>query len=257
MSFAYKLGKHMPRSDRRTLMLGSYMNITQLPPIPDTQYWQKDLKSWGMMKNDLLGDCAIATPGHMVMGWTLNATGKPIIIPDDQIVAAYSNVSGYNPQDGSTDNGCQVLDVLNYWRQRGVGGHNIVVYAGVKPKLITQVKAAVYLFGGLYLGFALPAMLETLKMMDRDWVLPAQLPTDGSEEPYSLGGHAVPIIGYDPTWVYIITWGAIRRVSWPFFKMYCDEGFACISKDWIKPSGVTPSGLNMDAMLRDVQAVSR
>ena len=252
----YMLGKKVPRIDKRTLKLSRYMDVTKLPTIPSCKYWSHGITNWGMMENDRLGDCAIATPGHMVMGWTVNALGSPIIIPDSQIVKAYSAVSGYNPKTGANDNGCAVLDVLNYWRKVGIGGHNIKAYAQVNVKNVKQVMASAFLFGGTYLGMALPAMLQTLNMMDGDWVLPNPLPTDGSADPYSLGGHAVPIISYDPNWVYIITWGGTRRVSWPFFLKYCDEAYAAISQDWVKPSGISPSGLNMQAMLADVQLVA-
>ena len=256
MAISYKFGKKAPRLDQRTLQLSSYLDLTALPPIPSCKYWSGGIKNWGMMKNDVLGDCAIATPGHMVMGWTVNALGSPIIIPDKQIVKAYSAVSGYDPKTGANDNGCQVLDVLNYWRKTGIGGHNIKAFASVNPKNLKQVMAATYLFGGVYLGMALPAMLQSLNMMDGDWVLPNPLPKDGSADPYSLGGHAVPIISYDPNWVYIITWGGTRRVSWPFFRMFCDEAFAAISQDWVKPSGISPSGLNMAALMADVKLVA-
>jgi hypothetical protein len=254
-----KLGKRMPQEDRlcRTLKLGNYLNPSMLPPIPAVQRWDKGISQWGMMLNDTLGDCAIATPGHMVMGWTMAAKGGAIVIPDAQIQQAYSAISGYDPKTGENDNGCAVLDVLNYWRQSGIGGHNIQVYAQVMPKLPSQVRAATFLFGNLYLGMALPAMMQTLGMMDSgEWIIPQQKITDGSDEPYSLGGHAIPIVGYDLNWVYAVSWGDIAKVSWPFFAKYCDEAYACIAQDWFKQTGVAPSGFNLTALMKDLQIVS-
>jgi hypothetical protein len=49
-----------------------------------------------MMGNDKVGDCTCAAAGHLVMDWTAN-TGKEVVPSSQQIVAAYSAITGYNP----------------------------------------------------------------------------------------------------------------------------------------------------------------
>ena len=82
--------------------------------------------------------------------------GRPGVIPDSAILAAYSAVSGYVPGDPSTDVGAACLDVLNYWRSTGIGGDQIAAYASVKPLDFAHVKLATYWFGSVYIGFQVP-----------------------------------------------------------------------------------------------------
>jgi len=66
---AMKLGKAPAIQDNRTLKLGSYLNDSALPTLPDTFIWNSDVSQWGVMKNDVIGDCTIAAAGHLIMGW--------------------------------------------------------------------------------------------------------------------------------------------------------------------------------------------
>ena len=68
-----------------------------LAPPPPTQDWGSKVGAgWGMMGNDKVGDCTCAAAGHLVMDWTAN-TGKEVVPSSQQIVAAYSAITGYNP----------------------------------------------------------------------------------------------------------------------------------------------------------------
>ncbi len=54
-----------------------------------------------MMENDQIGDCTCAAAEHLIMEWTANA-GKKMVTPSDkQIVAAYSAITGLQPDDRS------------------------------------------------------------------------------------------------------------------------------------------------------------
>jgi hypothetical protein len=109
-----------------------------------------------MMDNDQIGDCTCAAAGHLIMEWTANA-GKTMIVPtDDQIVAAYSAVMGYNPQTGANDSGAVEIDGLNYWRQSGITGHQIGAYVALEPSNHHHIMDAVYVLEGRYIGMPLP-----------------------------------------------------------------------------------------------------
>src|SRR6478609_4511675 len=93
---ALRLGRKAPSNDPRTLKLAKY--APNLPPAPPMKNWSALASDWGMMANDALGDCTIASAGHIVLLDTA-ARGAPIHIPDDQIIAAYSGACGYDPRD--------------------------------------------------------------------------------------------------------------------------------------------------------------
>jgi len=72
------------------------------------------------------------------------------------VLDLYERVSGYDPATGANDNGAVELDVLNQWRQVGIGGHKIGAFVAVSPSDAREVKEAIYLFGGVYIGISLP-----------------------------------------------------------------------------------------------------
>ena len=73
-----------------------------------------------------------------------------------QVLGAYSAITGYDPATGDNDTGAVETDVLNYWRKTGVAGHKILAYAALEPGNTQHVRDAIDLFGGAYIGLALP-----------------------------------------------------------------------------------------------------
>jgi len=245
-----KLGKKAARSDPRTLRLEKYIKFGILPPPPASSSWTPKVKTWGMMKNDVIGNCAIAGTGHLVEVWTANEAGSEVVIPDAQIVAAYSAISGYNPKTGAHDDGCVLIDVLNYWRSKGVGGHKIGSYMQVDPHNHTFVEDAVYLFGGAYIGLQLPISAQSQTGTGKTWAVPKQ-GLKGNGAPGSWGGHCVDLFSYDQAGLTCCTWGALQKMSWQFLDAYCDELFAVLSPDWVS-KGRSPNGFNMAQLQTDL-----
>lgn len=255
----FMLGKLPPKLDRRTLKLAKYTTSELAPPPLQAGYIAKVAK-WPMMLNDVEGDCTFATVGHLIQVWTTNATPPGTIPSDADIQFGYSDLTGYDPSDPSTDNGAVELDVLNYWRQKGVGGHKIIGYALVNSKNIQEIKQTVYLFGGAYIGVSLPisAQADNISPDGRQtWAVPATgLAGDGV--PGSWGGHAVPIVAYDESKAVVVSWGSLVDVTWDFITNYCDEAYAVLSQEWVDDNdGLSPSGLKMDQLTIDLELVTR
>jgi hypothetical protein len=241
-----KLGKRPPRIDHRTLCFANYLT-SSLPAAPQSTDWRRQVKDWPMFLNDKLGDCTIAGAAHLVNGWTANASGEEAIITDEQVQAAYSAVTGYDPATGANDNGAVELDVLNYWRTAGVGNHRIQAYTALEPQNLDHLKQAINLFGGVYTGFALPSSCEG----KTTWSVPIGGPV-GKGSPGSLGGHAVPLIDYDQHYFYVVTWGEIYRATYQFIQNYMDESYAILSSDWITKDSKSPSGFDTPTLLADL-----
>lgn len=246
-----RLGKRAPRHDPRTLMLANYLQDAALPEPPASIDFTAKVSAWQMMKNDTLGDCTCAAAGHLVMEWT-SLLGSEVVPTDDQIVAAYSAISGYDPATGAHDDGAVEVDVLNYWRRTGIAGRQIVAYAALEPGNVEHVRDAVYLFDGVYIGVALPVSAQR----QRVWSVPPGGAT-GQGAPGSWGGHAVPVVGYDRRGLTVVTWGATKRMTWGFWRAYCDEAYAIISQDFIdKSSGRSTEGFDLAALQADLRAVT-
>ena len=239
-----KLGKLAPVHRPGAIQLAAYLPPERIK-IPDKLDNLSCVTDFGMMVNDRLGDCTCAAVGHMIQTWTAK-NGREVIISDDEIVKAYSAVSGYDPATGANDNGAVEADVLDYWMKTGFNGHKLDSYAVIETRSRYQMKLAMFLFGDIYTGVALPLSAQN----QRVWSVVHG--PDG--EPGSWGGHAVPGGAYDENGMSIVTWGDVLRMTWAFQRRYMDEAYAPLSIDWVdEVSKEAPNGLNWDALKADLE----
>jgi hypothetical protein len=245
-----KLGKQAVRHDPRTLLMANYVSAALPAPPVTIDLAAKVGASWGMMENDKIGDCTTAAAGHLIMEWTSLAQPKVFVPTNQQIVAAYSAITGYNPKTGANDNGAVELDVLNYWRKTVIARHKIGAFVALEPSNHTHVMDAVYIFEGCYIGLQLPISAQGQQI----WAVPPQ-GTSGPGAPGSWGGHAVPVVGYDARGLTVVTWGQLLRMTWPFWEAYCDEAYAIISNDYLDKSKKTPSGFDLAALQADLKSL--
>ena len=246
----FKLGKHQPTFDMRTLAFGKYLTA-ELPPPPVSVDYSKPVPEWPMMGNDYYGDCTCAAAGHMIEEWTAH-TAVEKTLTDPQILAAYNHFA-----KGVPDAGANMLDVLKYWRKTGIGGDKITAFTQLEPKNDTQTKDAINIFGNCYIGVALPdfAVPPGQDFLTIPWVVPPQGPV-GNAAPNPLNGHCIPAVGYDARNLYVVTWGALKSMSWQFYNAYMDEAFAVLSSDWINSeTHLTPAGFDLAALQADLAAV--
>jgi hypothetical protein len=205
-----------------------------------------------MMDNDQIGDCTCAAAGHLIMEWTANAGKKMVTPTDQQIVAAYSAITGYNPTTGANDNGAQEVDVLNYWRQTGIAGHKIGAFVSLEPSNHTHIMDSVYIFEGCYIGLQLPISAQAQTQNHQPWSVPPG-GTTGDGKPGSWGGHAVPVVAYDARGVTVVTWGALQIMTWTFWEAYCDESYAILSTDYLNGKKQAQQGFDMAQLEADLK----
>lgn len=247
----YKLGKLPPKQNARTLKLSTYLG-ERMPPPPPNKVWREykvPPDAWGMYANDRIGDCTCAAIAHMLMLVTAH-TGKMVVPTEDEVIKAYSAISGFDPVSGMNDNGAAITDVLEFWRSVGIAGHKILAWAQIDHTNIQQVKQAIWLFGGIDIGVNLP--VSAMEQLDsgQSWNV---LQNDGGID----GGHSIPNFGYGALGTNCITWGARQGMSWGWFRSYVDECYAVITEDWFdQTSGNTPSGFNLAQLEADLKAVA-
>lgn len=245
----YKLGKHAPKKNAKTLLFTNY--LTAKAPDPPGKVWREykiPPDKWGMFNNDTLGDCTCAAIAHMLMLMTAH-TGSLVVPSEDEVIKAYSAVSGFDPNTGLNDNGAALSDVLNYWRTTGIAGHKILGWAQIDHTNVYAVKQAIWLFGGIDIGVQFPNIAMNQFNTDRSWELVAN---DGGND----GGHCVCNFGYGSEGTNCITWGKRQGMSWDWFKKYCDEAYVVITQDWINQlTNQTPSGFDLATLQQDLQAL--
>jgi hypothetical protein len=242
-----KLGKLPVRTDVRTLRLARYLDPAKLPPPPAALDLTANVSTWPMYGNDRTGDCTIAAAGHMIEAWTAAGRGTAVEISEAAVLAAFDRVKTVDPATGEA--GAVELDVLRYWRKQGIGGHTIGAYARVALHDHTLVRTGAWLFGGLYLGLALPLSAQTQQTWDWTGSLA------GDAMPGSWGGHAVDVVGFDEAGLTVVTWGALTRMTWSFWDHYCEEGYCIVSTDFLA-GGEAPNGFDLATLKRDLALVT-
>lgn len=244
---AFKYGKLTPHSEETHPRVKLRNHLAVTPAVPAVVDWASKVISWPMYDNDRLGDCTCAALGHAVEAWTTYAAGNTLTLPVSAVLNLYEAVSGYNPVTGANDNGAVEQSVLQYVQQNGLGGHKIRAFAQVNHTDLTEMKQALDLFGSVYVGFQVPQSAENQFGAGQLWTVVPGSP--------SVGGHAIDIQKWDADYIYAVTWGKLQPMTPEFWLTYGDEAWVILTDDWINAQGMSPVGLNIDALLAEFDAL--
>lgn len=227
-----------------------------LPPRPFQKNWLVGIPKIPPYMNLTLGCCVISRMAHQLDLWSYLTTGKIIGFSDEQIIEMYSAIGGYDPKaplnpDGSnpTDNGCEMLTAMKYWRNTGFCGYKIEAFVQVDPSSPTQFMDAIWLFGSAAIGVQLPLAVQSTV----GWPAPPSL--TGEWAPGSWGGHDVDPVAYFSDNQFVETWGEKLQMSDLFLKAYCDEMYAVLFPGWAGAHGISPSGLKIEQLRADLAAL--
>src|SRR5260221_9174941 len=245
-----KLGKHPAVPGAMQLSLSTYLDdTTRLPPLPkrfgNLSVW--DATQWGMLGNDEVGDCVFAGFAHQIMLWKATALGHDAgSFTDDDVLANYSDATGYDPNDPSTDRGANMVRACQWWKNNGFSDHKIVGFAEVKH---SQVAEAAFIFGSVGVGLRM-----TRGQMDQ---FAHAEPWDVTNDPIERG-HYVPIIGRNSHGNFLcVTWGRLQAITPAFLEHACDEAVCQVSQEWVNAQGnmATPRGLKLMNLVNDMRAM--
>jgi len=238
---SYCLGRKAVVTDSRTKKLGAYIGASlPLPPIKVD--WTKGVKNYGVMLNDKIGNCTICGVAHAIQVWS-NNTGTEVTVPDSDILAMYEAWDGYNPNDPNSDNGGIELNVLKNWKNLGFFGHKLAAFATVSPLNTQEVKQAINLFGGIYIGMQVPNYI--MSDIPSYW--------DIADDSTGIdGGHCVFVVGYDQ---HSFTLGKLYQMSIPYWNKYVDEAYALIGLDFFNTQNIDPEGFNLTQLQSDIALI--
>jgi len=173
------------------------------------------------------------------------------------VVGFYSAVSGYQKGQPETDTGIDMLSVMNAWRTAGLAGHKIHAYAAVDHTNLDEMRGAIWLAGALSVGIAMPLVAQQWITPGSIWDVPKGGPV-GDAAPWSWGGHAVPLFGYNAnkgTWR-AASWAGTYTLTDAFVQTYLEEAYIPWSpNDWCT-DGRAPNGFNAKTLLADVNALT-
>lgn len=236
-----KLGRLPNDPTKPRLKLSRFLSATA-PTYPENRDYLSKVSHFPMYLNDRIGDCTCATIGHIIQSVTTYGQGETKTITDSDVLQAYEAVSGYDPTTGANDNGAVVQEVLDYWRKNGVGGHKIAAFAEVDINNEDELRAAMNLFGTVYLGIAFPDTAFDQIDNGEPWDV-----VDGAK---IEGGHAINAGYYDVSdnmWK-IVTWGQVQPMTQAFWDEYVDEAWVVLTPEWFDANGRNPDGIDMKAL---------
>jgi hypothetical protein len=232
----YATGKRPAQPARPHLRLSAA--LTGPLPAPPSAVDYSHVSTWGMLGNADVGDCVEAYMGHAVEQATAY-TSIEQSVSDSATIALYSAITGYNPNDPGTDQGTLMQDAFSFWRKRGIfGGHVIAAYAAVALTDWAEIGNAVDLFGHVALGFNFPQSAMDQFNAGEPWTVVPGSPLEG--------GHCVMLVGYDPDWLYVVTWGRVQKMARAFWEKYTDEAWVVVTRDTITVQGANAFGGVLD-----------
>lgn len=204
--------------------------------------------TYPMACNDTEGDCTIADVVHSDQVWSF-MTNEPWTYCGDPVVKAE-----YLKLTGGQDTGLVISQLLAKWQSKGLGklAKRIDAYAPVHYVNLTEVQQTVEWFGTCRLGLNLPQSAMNQTNAGQPWDL-----TGTPADTQILGGHDVPIVGYDPQFLYVVTWGRLQQVTYRWFQSatYVEEAWAVVPANFVARGG-DGRGLALGQLTADVTSLN-
>ncbi|WP_042386621.1 hypothetical protein [Streptacidiphilus melanogenes] len=213
-----------------------------LPKPPAAVDWATKVDDWPMDGNDQYGDCTMAAAAHLIQSWNAQTAQADPVPTEQQVVDQYFHLSG------GKDTGLVESQVLAAWQKKGLWGNRIIAYAPVNVHAQTAIKQTISLFGGVYAGIQVPANAQLQFQDGKPWTLEENWQSQPIE-----GGHAVPLLGYDADWLYVVTWGAVQQVAWDWWQTYGDEAWAVLAQEYHEAG--TVNGIDIATLTADLKQI--
>lgn len=251
-------GRIRYKHDKRTL---KFRNVINKPDkenkIPARFDWGSRIKpnhNWGDYGNLKLNNCTFVTAAYFIMIWKSYKSDKIYRPGVKKIIDDYSKLIK-DPKGGKSiqsilNNGGKPLaavKVLNHWRKKGIDGHRIIAYSKLtfnnKKEHREELKRAIYLYGGCFIGINIPRSVEKQWQQNRKWTIIRKV-SPGDARRRLWFSHALLATGYNEKELNVITFGKEETMSWEFYEKYVDEAYAVFDEKFLT-ARKTPSRLKV------------
>lgn len=254
-----RLGKQAATPKPTDLKFTRYVDTTQVE-LPRRYGFDHAVSDWGMLGNDQYGDCVLAGACHEHMLLTARGSSydKPAPFTSKEALAAYTAITGFDPNDSSTDQGTNVHDAMSYRRKTGITdeagqAHTILAYLSLDTGDLQQVWQALYLFECVGIGIRFPRSAMDQFNARQPWSVVKGSPIEG--------GHYVPLVsrqGDDSAHkgqMRCVTWGQLQALTDDFYRENCDEAWAFVTEDAIERTGASARGFDLATLQADLAAL--
>jgi hypothetical protein len=221
--------------------LSSYRLVPE--PTPPAHIAPPAMGSLTMAVNDQLGCCTISAVTHKDQ-CDAAVAGVPYAYPGDPEVK-----STYLGLTGGADNGLVEALVLRTWFTEGLFGKKCGLYVPVTPKHLNMVKLCTFLTGSAYTGILVTAKNQYDFQHGIVWDYTGD-PADSD----FIGGHAVPIVGYNAIGPIIYTWGGLQQTTWRWWVHAAEECYAVLSPEDLAAGKL--NGFDVPRILADLHGLN-
>jgi hypothetical protein len=249
----YKLGLKPVLAQPR-MMLARYYT-SDLPSVDSLKFplGHADAIEPEMFCNDRWGCCAES--GSIEEVRLANALRDVTVNFNDAAVAQnYHEITGFNPDDPSTDQGTDVHDLYDYRKTTGIvdadgNRHKIIDYAGLTPGDFDELLIALSLFDMVGIGIQVPDYAETQFEAGEPWHL--------VQGRHSIEGqHYIPIVGAQSTSVAdLYTWGAKTGIGAAFYSAMNVVAVVALTEELLT-GDKTPEGVDFKRLAADLPALN-
>jgi len=255
-----RLGKKPASRTKKLVKFRDFLDASALPPLPSGDFGHDSLirsTGWGMLGNDLYGDCVPAGGDHETMLWLAEAgiANPTALFSASTALADYSAITGFNRNDPNTDQGTDMEAAASYRRKTGLidtagKRHTIGAYVDVDPGNITELWYAAWLFDGVGIGVQFPQ-----QWMDAFHQGPTGL-WGAVKNPNIQGGHYISGVARTGGRVNIVTWGDDHpRLTVAGYQQFNDQTLAYASPEKLH-SGVDTNGYDWPGLLALLQQIT-
>lgn len=244
-----KLGKKPARRGAVKLRLRTYLNLSRLPTPPSEFGHENLVPDWQMLGNDQYGDCVWAGAAHETMMWNREAS-REVEFTNQSVLSDYSAVTGFNPNDPSTDQGTDMQEAAKYRQKVGLldangQRHKVGAYLALSRGNVDEHIVASYLFGAVGIGILVPS--TAMQQFD------AGGPWDVVAGSQIEGGHYIPLVARRGMFV-AVTWSRLQPMTDAFFARYNDESIVYLSEEALT-GGKSPEGFDLEQLNADLNAI--
>jgi len=240
-----KFGRRPPKN-APALQLASFLTGA-VPDHPASEDYLSKLGNWQMLGNDQYQDCVAVTWANIrrLVTATLATEYYPTL---DQVLALYKTQNPFFPTE---DNGMDIQTCLEYLHYfGGPDGVKVVAFAKVNFSDLNEVKAALAIFGCIWIGLNLQQANMTGLGDNQPWDYVNGSPNEG--------GHSVIGGGYLGTSVddvRFITWAQEIGCTDNYWGHQVEEAWVAI---WPEHLGTTEfeQGINLQQLATDYQELT-
>lgn len=211
-------------------------------PKPPASMAVPQVADWGILGNQSYGDCGVAGLHHLMMSDAAD-TSENEAFPSEQQVIDY-----YLQYTGGQDSGVVLSDYLTYVRQNGYYGHTVKAFAPVAVHDVPTLQTAIWLYDATYTGISVTQAMMDAFNQGEPWALE-------TVQGEVIGGHCIPLIGYDGQYLTAVTWGGTQQIEYSAWHAISSEAWAVITGEEAAANS-DGHGVNLAALEADLNQLA-